>query len=178
MTEMTIVEALLGHVDDPAYAGRPTDVVLLDSAESGKRRLRRRSAAGRDIALDLPRGTFVAAGAVLADLGDEVLVAERRPERALVASLAPGLGPEAAFRQALALGHALGNQHVPIEVRGGELRIPVTTSEDVLLAAVTRLGLDGLELRWADVPLAEREPLAGHGHGHPHTHGHVHAHAR
>lgn len=167
-----LVQSLIGHVGDPAFGARPADVVLLDSTEAAKRRLRRRSERGRDVALDLPRGTFLAAGAVLADFGDEILVAARRPERVLVASFAPGLDRDLLCRQALALGHALGNQHVPIEVAGGELRIPVTTSEEVLAAAVRRLGLEGLELRWADVPLAERHPLAGHGHGHEHGHAH------
>lgn len=165
---MITVQAPIGHVDEAPFAGRATDVLLLNSAEAVKRRLRRRSRSGRDVALDLPRGSFLPAGTVLVDLDEEILITVRRPERALVVAFAPTIDRDLLCRQAVVLGHALGNQHVPVEVAGGELRIPVTTSEEVLAGAVRRLGLEGLQMWWADVRLAENRPLGGHGHGHGH----------
>lgn len=167
MTEL-VIRAPLGHLGEERFAGRPVDELLLDSAEAVKRRLRRTSAAGRDVALDLERGSFLRAGTVLAELDGEIVVALRRPERALVVRFSDALGSERLWQQALALGHALGNQHVPVEVAGAELRIPVTTSESVLAEAVRRLGLDGLAMSFEDVRLAEERPLAGHGHEHGH----------
>ena len=53
------------------------------------------------------------------------------------------------------IGHAFGNQHVPIEVEGGEIRVPITTSPEIAARTVSALGLEGAEIALALVRLGE-----------------------
>jgi urease accessory protein len=184
---MQLVREILGSAGDPRFAGRRVERLLLDWAEASKGRLRRTAEDGTDIAVDLPRGTYLAEGAVLADDGERIVVVRRRPERALVVHLDAGSSPSALVRAAVLLGHALGNQHVPVEVDGLDLRVPLTTSEEIARATVDRLALDGLRVEIEDVALGAHGPLSaghahggagghGHGHGHDDEHGHDHSH--
>jgi urease accessory protein len=169
---MELVRDILGSSDDPRFAGRRIEELPLDWAEASKGRLRRRGEAGTDIAIDLPRGGYLADGAVLADDGERIVVVRRRRERALVVHLDAAAGQETLVRAAVLLGHALGNQHAPVEIEGLELRVPLTTSEEVALATVQRLGLTGARTEIAEVALGAHGPLAaGHAHGGGHPHG-------
>jgi urease accessory protein len=175
---MELVREILGSAEEPRFSGRRVERLLLDWAEASKGRLRRTAEAGTDVAIDLPRGSYLADGAVLADDGERIVVVRRRRERALVVHLDAGAGHEALVHAAVLLGHALGNQHVPIEVEGLELRVPLTTSEEVALATVQRLGLPGASTGIAEVALGAHGPLAaGHAHGGGPRHGGGHEHA-
>lgn len=157
--------AILGDVGEPRFRGRVVERVLIDAAEASKRKLRRQTEAGTDVAIDLPRGSYLAHGSVLADDGRRVVVVERKHQEALVVRLSAGLTPEELLEHAVRLGHAFGNQHVPVEVENGEIRIPITTSREVARATVEGLGLAGIELRFARIPLGRERPLlAGHAH--------------
>jgi urease accessory protein len=68
-----------------------------------------------------------------------------------------------AVRAAALVGHAFGNQHVPVDVQGTVLRMPVTTSEEIARATVAALGLDGVAVSFAD---AAHRPAAAHHHPH------------
>ena len=124
------------------------------AAEAARRRLRRHTDAGTDVAIDLPAGAYLADGVVLADDGARVVVVRRPPEAALVVVLDAAQDPGRLAAQAVRLGHAFGNQHVPVEVEGCEVRIPLTTSEAVARATVERLDLRGARIAVARVPLA------------------------
>jgi len=163
---MERLEAILGHRDDARFAGRDVDELPVTWAEAGRRRLRRETAAGVDAAIDLSRGIFLADGAVLADDGATITVVVRTPEPALVIRLPEGLGADELVRRAALIGHAFGNQHVPVDVEGSELRVPLTTSEGVARSTVDALGLTGLRVTVEDVALGCRAPLQG-GHQHP-----------
>jgi urease accessory protein len=160
------LESILGRRDDPRFAGREVDELQVSWAEAGRRRLRRSTASGRDAAIDLPRGAFLADGAVLGDDGTRIVVVRRTPEPALVIGISESLAPDERVRRAALLGHAFGNQHVPVDVEGAELRVPLTTSEAVARFTVEALALDGLTVRVEDVALARHTPLHGPGHGH------------
>jgi urease accessory protein len=160
------LESILGQRDDPCFAGREVDELPVSWAEAGRRRLRRSTASGRDAAIDLPRGAFLADGAVLGDDGARIVVVRRTPEPALVIGISESLAPDERVQRAALLGHAFGNQHVPVDVEGAELRVPLTTSEAVARFTVEALGLEGLTLRVEDVALALRAPLHATGHGH------------
>ena len=69
--------------------------------------------------------------------------------------------------QALIVGHAFGNQHLPIEIARGEARFPLTTSEAIARMTVDALGLDGVTVAVADLALGRLRPLSG---GHVHRH--------
>jgi urease accessory protein len=72
------------------------------------------------------------------------------------------------------LGHAFGNQHVPVEFDGSEARIPVTTSERIARETVEGLALEGVSVTVEEVALGSDRPVAvGHAHADDH-HGHSH----
>jgi urease accessory protein len=162
---MLVVRSILGRREEPRFARRRVERLPVAWHEASKRRLRRITDAGTDVAVDLPRGTFLPDGAVLADDGRRVIVAERPPEPALVIRFDPHAPPHVLAEQALRLGHAFGNQHVPVEVEGVEARVPLTTSERVARATVDALGLDSVRVEVEPVALGSDAPLAvGHAH--------------
>ncbi len=165
---MLLTRGILGEVTEPRFAGRAIERLLLDSAEASKRRLRRRTDEGTDIALDLERGAYLKHGSVLVDDGARVVVVERKPEAAVVVRLAAGLEPRELLRQGVRLGHAFGNQHVPLEVAEDEIRIPITTSREIVAETVRSLHLDGAEVSFGLVQLGKERPLQAPAHGHGH----------
>lgn len=170
---MLLVQAILGRSDEPRFAGRCAEHLFLTSAAAAKRRFRARTEAGSDIALDLPRGSYLEDGAVLFDDGERIIVAAREPEEALVIRLSSSLGQDELVRQAALIGHAFGNQHVPVEVGKGEIRVPITTSQEIAAATVERLELSGAELSFAYVGFGRYRPLAaGHDHDSHRDFGH------
>lgn len=160
-----LANTILGHESEPRFAGRVRERLPVASYDAAKRRLRGRTDAGTDVAVDLPRGSYLRHGAVIADDGRRVVVVDRVPEQALVVRLAAGLPREALIEAAARIGHALGNRHVPLEVAGGELRAPITTSPELAVASVRALGLPGVEARVELVRLAaDRPPAAAQAH--------------
>ena len=151
----------------------------MTSADASKKRLRGRTDAGSDVAIDLPRGTYVEDGAVLVDDGERIVVAVRRPEDAAVIRLATSLERGELVRQAALIGHAFGNQHVPIEAVDGEVRVQITTSREIAAATLERLELEGATVTFGLVAFGRQRPLdaqqsshhrgsAGQDHGRPH----------
>lgn len=168
---MLQVGRILGSAGEPRFAGRRLERLPIAYDEASKRRLRRSTDAGTDVAISVQRGTYLAEGSVLDDDGERIVVVERRPAPALVVRFAGDLQADALVRQAVMLGHAFGNQHVPLEVAGREVRIPLTTSEQVARATVAALGLERIEVEQVSVALGRERPLsAGHRHGHPDGH--------
>jgi len=158
-----VVEAVLGMLTEPRWAAREPDPVDVAWGDAGKHRRIVRSASGRELALRLPRGTFLADGAVLADDGDTVVVVRRPPEPAVVVPLDGADG----LRAALLLGYVLGNRHAPLDLESGELRTPLMTSPATARSMLADLGLPG-DVR--DVPLAPHGwsgTSADHREGHP-----------
>jgi urease accessory protein len=158
---MLLVREIVGDAGEARFAGRHVERLPVDSAAAAKRRLRLVTDAARDVAVDLDRGAYLRDGAVLWDDGERIIVVARTPEPALVVRLPPG--PDLVARAAH-LGHAFGNQHVPIEVEGDEIRVLITTSRDIAEQTVRALGLGAVELEFADLPLGRERPLSfGHG---------------
>jgi len=149
---------ILGTMGEERFVGRRVDRVRVEAAEAGRRRLRRRTHDGLDLAIDLPAGSFLADGAVLADDGSRIVAVERPAEPALVIRLDRTLAPDQLIAQAARVGHAFGNQHVPVEIADGELLVHLTTSSEVATATVERLGLHGAVVFAATLPLARRAP--------------------
>lgn len=167
--------AVLGDATHPDFDGRRRVDVPVAWDEASRRRLRRMAEDGTDVAIDLETPEYLFDGAVLHDDGDRILVVARTHEPALIVRLDANAPPEQLIEQALVLGHAFGNQHVPIDVDDGGARIPLTTSEAVARATVDALRLPGSTVEVADVALGRARPLpighAGHSHGHSHSHG-------
>ena len=168
---MLRLETILGQRDDARFAGRAVDELRVTWAEAGRRRLRRVTASGRDVAVDLPRGAFLADGAVLDDDGTRIVAVARTREPALVIRISEELPADERVHCAAVLGHAFGNQHVPVDVEGGDLRVPLTTSEAVARSTVEALALSGVTVSVEIVALARRTPLHATGHDSPPSHG-------
>jgi urease accessory protein len=162
---MVRVRQLLGSVHDRPFCDRRVVSVSVAWDEASRRRLRRAAADGTDVAIELDHGGYLADGVVLDDDGQRVLVVVRSPEPALIVRLDLTLTPTELTAQAVALGHAFGNQHVPVDVEGGAVRIPLTTSEEVARATVDGLGLRGARVSTSDVALGRAAPLSlSHAH--------------
>ncbi|WP_046866696.1 urease accessory protein UreE [Microvirga massiliensis] len=162
---MILSTEILGQAEESRFADRKVEVVSLDAHDATKRKLRRTTDTGTDIGIDVAPGTYLSHGAVLADDGTRIIVVERRPERVMIARLKQELGPVMLVHLAARIGHAFGNQHVPIEVDGYEIRVPLTTSEEVAKRTVGDLHLHDIEIAFAEVRLALHHPLArSHAH--------------
>jgi urease accessory protein len=161
---MRRLSAILGHRDDERFAGRRVDGLPVSWAEAGRHRLRRATAGGSDVAVDLPRGAFLEDGAVLDDDGVTIVAVVRAEEPALVVDLARVHDP---IRAAALIGHAFGNQHVPVDIEGTTIRVPLTTSEQVARATLDDLHLQHLQVTVEAVALGRRTPL--HASRHEHT---------
>jgi urease accessory protein len=156
---MLVVHGILGREEEQRFAGRRREVLLVDSADAAKRRMRATTDCGTDVAIDLERGSYLAHWAVLVDDGERVVVVERTPEQALVVRPSLALAPAELVRQAARIGHAFGNQHVPLEVAEGEIRIPITTSPEIAAGTVRALGLEGVEISVSLARLGKEHPI-------------------
>ena len=117
------------------------------------------------MALDLPRGSFLYAGAVLHDDGEAIIVVERAPEPALVVRLDPALPREVGLEQAARVGHWAGNQHLLVEAAADELRVRIATTPELMLRAAQALELEGAQISIAAVPFARDQPASvAHAH--------------
>lgn len=164
---MLVVHEILGSIREERFAGRRIERLMLDSIQAQRRRQLASTDQGTEIALDLERGAYLADGAVVLDDGERIIVVERAPEPALVVRLASHLTLQETVAQAVRLGHAFGNQHVPLEVEDGEVRIPITTSTEVALESAAALGLVDAEIIVSELPLGRDQPLSrGHSHDH------------
>lgn len=169
MTGMLVVREILGDLDEPRFAGRRVERLMVGSADAAKRRLRARTDAGANVAVDLERGSYLRHGAVLADDGGSIVVVERKPEEAMIVRLSTCLPPAERMTQAVRIGHAFGNQHVPLEVEGDEIRVPITTSREIAVETVRRLGLREVEISFGLVQLARERPSSPPAHDHGRT---------
>lgn len=160
--------AVIGFLGEPRFAERRVVEVVVAWDEAGRRRLRRTAADGTDVAIQLTGGAYLADGAVLLDDGERVIAVSRPAEPALVIRFDPATPRARLVAHALMIGHAFGNQHTPVDVEDGEVRVPLTTSESVARATVEALALDDLRISIEDVALGRQRPLGtAHHHDHP-----------
>lgn len=160
-----VVREIIGTADEPRFALRNVERLVVDAAEAGRPRLRRQTDHGTDVAIDLPRGSYLRDGAVLDDDGTRIVVVDRKREEVAVVRLPQALSRDELTAAAVRVGHVAGNQHVPLEVEAGEIRIPVTTSRDVLLAILEAAGIDARNVGFEQVPLGRHGPLTPATHG-------------
>ena len=162
-----LVRELVGDADEARFEGRRRDSLAVDSENARRRRLRAVTAGGTDVAVDLPRGSFLRHHAVVHDDGERIIVAERAPEPALVVRLDDSLSAEALVEQTALVAHWAGNQHLLVETDGHDIRVRIATTPELMLDAARALHLPGAEISVADVPFALHGApvVAGHSHG-------------
>ncbi len=150
------VREIVGHRDEAPFRKARVECLEVAWDEATKRRLRRLTDRGTDVAIDLPAGSFLADGAVLHAEKDLVIVVVRPRQAAVVVQFRPGARAEDLAGDAFRLGHSLGNQHVPADVDGMRVAIPITTSATILRDSIDRLGLRTAHVEVTDVPLWRR----------------------
>jgi len=182
---MLVANAYVGHRDEEDVADRlaaaESASVVLSDTERRRSRVRTETADGRDLGIVVARD--LADGDVLEAEDGTLVVVELAAVEALVLDVADG---EVSPTAALELGHAVGNKHWDLAVRGDEALLPVTDSKARMEAAVAE-HLPDVPTRYERVPPTTFDDggtdhshggEGGHSHGdHSHSHGdHSHAH--
>lgn len=116
-------------------------------------------------------------GDVLVASDDRMVVVEFEHREVLVVSV-----PEMGWREALELGHHMGNQHWELAVRGDELLIPIARERRLMertlreeLPDGAEIGIESVDPELFDDGDRDRDYDHSHGaddHGHSHDHEH------
>ncbi|CAA0129251.1 Urease accessory protein UreE [Mycolicibacterium vanbaalenii] len=133
---------IVGDIADVTFTGRRRHHVDIGWGDAAKHRQVVTTDTGRVVYVALPRGTFLRAGAVIADDGNEVVVVRRPAEEAVTVRFADNLGAVGA-RRMLLLGYLLGNQHAPVDVSEDRVAAPLFTSRQAAEDVLAELGVIG-----------------------------------
>mgnify|MGYP002762621310 CR=1 FL=1 len=173
---MLVAERYLGHRDDGAVASRlagadPLRVVLSD-VERRRSRVRTETVGGTDVGIVVARE--LGDGDVLDTDDGALLVVELAAVDALVIDFDDA---DVSATAALAVGHAAGNRHWDLAVRGSEALFPVPDSRERMRSAIDGDLPAGVTTRFESVPPTTFDDghAPDHGHGEDgHTHDHAH----
>lgn len=183
---MDVADRYLGLYEDPAIATRLDEeeylTVTLSDTERRRSRVRTETVDGRELGIVV--GRELENGDVLETESGDLVLVELATVEALVIDLSTTDSPTAA----LELGHAIGNRHWKLAVRGSEAVIPTTDSHERMEALVDEW-LPDAACRYEAVPPtlfgdgrgAAHEDDRGNGddhrHGSDHSHAHSHSHS-
>jgi urease accessory protein len=161
------------------------ETLVVDDDQRRRSRFRTTTDEGREVGV-VPDGEDpLRTGDVLGTAAEPIAVVELEPREAAVVDLA-GVDPTTdALLAMVERGHALGNRHRELAVRGSEILIPVTDGRQRLTDELRPLP-DGADLRFEAVdpglfddagpPEHSHGEADGHGHSHSHDDGHDHTH--
>jgi urease accessory protein len=146
------VSAVLGNTADHGWQARlrgaSIDLLTLSATEAQRARLRKRTAAGADVAVALERGVHLRDGDVLEwdEASNTALVVRADLPDVMVVDLSALLsGPAGTLLAAcVAVGHALGNQHWPAVVKESRLYVPVTMTPEVMASVLKAHRIEGV----------------------------------
>jgi urease accessory protein len=184
---MILISSVLGNIDDREWAERlsaaDTDLLEIDQWEAQKRRFRKTTAKGMEIAVSMNRGTHIRDGDVLLwdtqALSAVVARIELRDVMIVHLDELMGLAPKVAMRTCVELGHAMGNQHWPALVKDSVVYVPLTIDRKVMASVMNTHRLEGI--RYEFVPgrdvipyLAPHESRRLFGGAEGPVHSHVH----
>ncbi|EMA28439.1 urease accessory protein UreE [Haloarcula japonica] len=169
---MLVADTYLGHRNDDAVAEAVDTsdhaTVVLSDTERRRSRVRTETTDNRDLGIVLARD--LADGDVLEAEDGTLVIVELAAIEAMILDFADSdVSPTAA----LELGHAVGNRHWNLAVRGQEALFPVTDSKKRMEAAVADLLPADVPTRYEHVPPTTFDD-SGVDHSHSdgdHTHG-------
>lgn len=182
---MLVAERYLGHRDDGAVASRlsesdPHRVVLSDT-DRRRSRVRTETVEGADLGIVVARE--LGDGDVLETAEGDLVVVELAAVDALVVDFGDA---DVSATEAVAVGHAAGNRHWDLAVRGEEALFPVPDSRERMLSAIDGDLPAGVRTRFESVPPTTFDDggTPDHDHGHDgtdhghgeHSHDHQHSH--
>lgn len=170
------------HYDEPDDTDLET--LVIDDAQRRRSRFRTRTDSGRTVGVVREGDQALETGDVLGTAEEPIAVVRLERREAAVIDL-DAVQPTTDRLLALArLGHALGNRHRELAVRGSQLLVPVTDGRERLEGELRPWLPDGIQLEYVAVDpglfdQAEHSPGHDHAgdHSHPHDHaGHSHSH--
>jgi urease accessory protein len=153
---MLVVDRVVGNRSEDAdldaacavaAAGGRLEVVRLGHQDSLRRRLRVATDAGTELGIDLGQQSALRDGDVLyrsPDGAQVVMLSVESPQAVVITPLSPTDEPMALFELGVRLGHALGNQHWPLQVANGQVEVPVTTDPAAVETVLKTHRLAGL----------------------------------
>jgi urease accessory protein len=173
---MLIAERHLGHREDSELASRlaETDAhrVVLSDTDRRRSHVRTETRDGRELGIAV--GRVLGDGAVLETESGALVVVELEPIEVLVIGFD---GSDVTATAALELGHAIGNHHWELSVRGTEALIRGEESLERMEAALSESLPADVTVRHERVlPTTFDETPAPHDHGDGHAHAHAHSH--
>jgi urease accessory protein len=96
--------------------------------------MRKTTDKGTDVAVSLEQGNSLRNGDVLYHSSDRMIVVEQEPENVAVLSFKDEDATEnEMFEAAVKLGHAIGNLHRPINVKGKKVILPIQADSEIEL---------------------------------------------
>lgn len=162
-TRMIRVTRVAGNVRSGACApleGRRPHRLRLPRGDLQKHRMRREADTGADIVISLETGEHLRDGDVMVD-GDDAVVVEQLPE------LVIAVRPEGAAspRSLILIGHAIGNLHRPVSIRGDTIYLPAQAESEAalfedMLGHAGRVGISMSSMVFKPDPKAD---ISGHG---------------
>ncbi len=152
------VSELLGDIGESRFDSLRRDYVDIPWFDARKPTQRVCSQPGTEIELALAGGTFISDGAVLWTDQLTALVARRALEQCCRITFSLAAETQLVIREATILGHALGNQHIPVEFDGEDLLFPILTSESILSDSIAKLGLTTINVHFGQERLFAQAP--------------------
>lgn len=134
--------SIIGDISDSTFGGRRRHHVDIGWGDATKHRQVVTADTGLVVHITMPRGTFLRAGAVIADDGCQLVVVRRPAEDAITVRFDDNCGAAGA-RRMLLLGYLLGNQHAPVDVSDDRLAAPLFTSAQAAEDVLADLGVVG-----------------------------------
>jgi urease accessory protein len=163
---MLVAETVLGTTEDDDLAARveraDSLTVVVDSDQRRRSRFRTEASDGTEVGVTV--GKTLADGDVL-EADEHLLVVRLDTVQAMILDLTSAAGPSAA---AVALGHAIGNRHWEIAVRGAAVLLPVAESRDRMERAVAPHLPEGTTVRYEDVDPSLFDGHSAFADGHEH----------
>jgi urease accessory protein len=172
---MDVADRYLGDRADPTVADRLDDesylTTVLSDTERRRSRVRTETVDGRELGIVVGR-ELEDCDVLETESGDLILV-----ELATVEALVLDLSTTDSTTAALELGHAIGNRHWKLALRGSEAVIPATESRERMESLVGEW-LPDATCRYEAVPptLFGDDRGAAHDDDHAHDGDHSHAH--
>jgi urease accessory protein len=170
---MRVADSYVGNRGSEVVAARLAregfETITVDDAERRRSRFRTTTGTGTDLGVTVSRE--LTAGDVLA-AEDLLVVVELEPVETMVIDLEGAAG---SLTGAVALGHAVGNRHWDMAVRGQEVLFPAPESDartDATLAPHLPEGATVSRERVSPALVDGQVESASHAHGGGHSHYH------
>ena len=146
------------------------EVLLLETLDTQKSRLRVVTDKGTEVGIIMERGVALRDGDLLyLSEPDCAIVVQVKPEDVMAITLDPTPTRGELIANAVRLGHILGNQHWPIHVVGETVYVPVSIAQNVMETVMKTYRVQGVHYEFRQAQIGGFPPVA-HAASEEHTH--------